>query len=121
MPEWMNSLIVLLQLCISFGTICTMLYAVKKFFDKPEVTQNDRLDAHDKRFSEMDTRLNSVETRLNAGADHFKKLDETIALTQGSLIIIMDCLTELVPENSKSKDKLATKREELLGYLIDKK
>ena len=118
MPLWFDHLMSTVQLIISCGTLITLIATLSKFLNKPNVTQNERLSDHDKRFSEIDHRLGIVERRLDKGSEHFDGLDKSTSMIQSSLVTIMDSLLILIPKGNS--DRLKEKRDVLLESLINK-
>lgn len=108
MGDNISAVITVMQLIISFGTICTLLYTFSKFVSKPTDTLKDRIDS-------LERWRNVVEQRLSKGSAHFDSLDDSARITQQSLLAIMDGLI-----NGDNKEELLKARNRLYQYLSDK-
>lgn len=70
------------QLCVSIGTLITLIVTLVKVLRKPEVTQNERL-------ANLDQRVSNIEARLERGSQHFQEIDEANEVTQKALLAIL--------------------------------
>lgn len=70
------------QLCVSIGTLVTLIVTLVKVLRKPEVTQNEKL-------ANLDTRVSNIEARLVRGSQHFQEIDEANEVTQKALLAIL--------------------------------
>lgn len=99
--QWMNTILTL-------AAVITMVVTVNKTIQKPNHTQDERLD-------ELESWREKVDTRLEEGNQHFNDIDEGNKVTQKSLLAIMS--HEI---NGNDIDKLKTARDELENYLTEK-
>ena len=97
-----------LQLIITVGAVVTLFLTVGKAAQKPNQTQDDRLDDHDRR-------LKDIEERLNVGNRHFAQVDEGERVTQKALLALMSHAL-----NGNDMDKLKDAKDALEAYLLDK-
>ena len=111
MGDNISAVITVMQLIISFGTICTLLYTFSKFVSKPTDTLKDRIDS-------LERWRNVVEQRLSKGSAHFDTLDDSARITQQSLLAIMDGLYPLI--DGDNKEELKKARNNLYEYLSDR-
>ncbi len=96
------------QLFINFATICTLLYTLVKFTQKPQETIQ-------KRITDLEKWKEGVDRRLLTGDTHFTSLDDNSRITQQALLAIMDSLL-----NGDNKEELKKARNNLYEYLSDK-
>jgi uncharacterized Ntn-hydrolase superfamily protein len=97
-----------LQLIITVGAVVTLFLTVGKAAQKPNQTQDQRLDEHDKR-------LRDIEERLDIGNKHFAQVDEGERVTQKALLALMSHAI-----NGNDVDKLKDAKDSLEAYLLDK-
>ena len=70
------------QLCVSVGTLITLIVTLVKVLREPEVTQNEKL-------ANLDTRVSNIEARLGRGSQHFTEIDSANEVTQKALLAIL--------------------------------
>ena len=114
-------LVEILQLLITTGTFCGMLYAFYKFASTPETTQNERITALETWQGQLEAKLqierDELERRLSMGSNHFSTIDEGTKVTQSAILAIMDTLLN----DGDNKDELRKRRDDLYSYLTGKK
>lgn len=118
-PMRLNEVITIISLLTGFGNLCIMVYTLSRFLAKPNVTQNERLTEHDERIRELNNRVDRVNERLDNGSTHFHAIDETNALIQKSLLVIISSLEAIMP-NDTEKNELRNAKNELFEYLSNK-
>jgi len=64
MSEFISTILTIFQLIISFGTVCTLLYAFVKFSQKPQQTQDERIENIEKRLDKLEQEQDETATRL---------------------------------------------------------
>jgi hypothetical protein len=96
-----------LQLIITVGAVVTLFLTVGKAAQKPNQTQDERLDALEKWQSE-------VETRLETGSSHFERIDSGNRVTQRALLALMSHAI-----NGNDIDKLKKAKDDLETYLTE--
>ena len=106
--ELMNIITSWLSLIIQGATIITLVYALWKFASKPEKTQDERLEDHERR-------LEKIEERLDDDSDRFEMLDKGMSVTQSALLAIMDSMI-----NGDAVEELKEARNKLYTYLAEK-
>lgn len=109
MNELMNGLQLMsaMQLLLTFGNLCIMLYAFSKFLMKPHTS----LDA---RVSNLEFKVKEINESLNHGSDKFREQDSANEVLLHSVIALIEfeiqyCLTEkkaISPELQKAKEDL---------------
>ena len=92
-----------MQLIIQIATVATLIYTLSKFAQKPNQTQDSRLD-------ELEKWRESVELRLDRGENHFSKNDETTRVMIESQLAIMDALTSIPELPAVTKEHLVETR-----------
>ena len=97
-----------LQLIITVGAVVTLLMTVSRAAQRPNKTQDERLDALEKWKTD-------VENRLEAGTSHFDSIDEGNTVVQNSLLAIMDALI-----SGNNKAELQKQRNNMYEYLTKK-
>ena len=97
-----------LQLIMTVGAVVTLFITVSKAAQRPNQTQDQRLDEHDKR-------LRDIEARLDVGNRHFAQVDEGERVTQRALLALMSHAL-----NGNDVDKLKDAKDALEAYLLDK-
>lgn len=107
--EILQDIIIILQCVTLVGAVVGLIITVVKTANKPNKTQDERLDM----LEEWQTK---VTIRLKMGNDHFGRIDEANTVTQGSLLAIMDALI-----SGDNKEELQKQRTELYHYLTSKK
>lgn len=98
-----------LQLIVLIASVITLAITVGKSMQKPNKTQDERLDA-------LEAWRERVHERLDAGSGHFNNIDESNTVTQNALLAIMDTLI-----NGDNKEELEKQRNELYSYLTKRK
>lgn len=100
-PEIVSNILTAFQLFINFATICTLLYTLVRFTQKPTENLKSRVD-------ELETWKTEVDRRLSSGNDHFNAIDEGNAVTQQALLAIMDSIVsgDNVEEMKKARSEL---------------
>ena len=97
-----------LQLIITVGAVVTLFLTVGKAAQKPNQTQDQRLDEHDKR-------QRDIEERLDIGSKHFEQVDKGERVTQKALLALMSHALD-----GNDVDKLKDAKDALETYLLDK-
>ena len=98
-----------LQLAVQIATVITLLYTLGRFMNKPNMTQNSRLDA-------LEAWKNSVDARLRNGNQHFDQIDEGNRVTQTAILALIEHAI-----NGNDIDKLKRAKDDLNDYLIGTK
>lgn len=119
MPLWINEVSVIISLGLSLGNLIIMFYALSNFLRRPNKTQDERLDEHDRKFEEVEKEIDKINERLSNGTIHFHSIDESNAITAKALMSIMDSLMTLLP-TEEAKHELKASRKALYEYLTDK-
>ena len=96
-----------LQLIITVGAVVTLFITVSKAAQRPNQTQDERLDALEKWQSE-------VEKRLETGSSHFERIDSGNRVTQRALLALMSHAI-----NGNDIDKLRKAKDDLETYLTE--
>ena len=86
----------------------TLIYALIKFVNKPNQSQNDRLDDHEKR-------LDDIDKRLESGSNHFSQIDEGNRYTQEALLALLEHAID-----GNHTERLKEAKDHLQSYLIRK-
>ena len=96
-----------LQLIITVGAVVTLFITVSKAAQRPNQTQDERLDALEKWQGE-------VEKRLETGGSHFERIDSGNRVTQRALLALMSHAI-----NGNDIDKLRKAKDDLETYLTE--
>lgn len=85
----------MLQIVLTFGNVCVLLYAFVKFLGKPH-------DTLDTRVSVLENEVAEIKKALNAGTEHFEEQDGANEVILRSTLALIDyeiqrCLTESKP------------------------
>lgn len=96
-----------LQLIITVGAVVTLFITVSKAAQRPNQTQDERLDALEKWQSE-------VEERLETGSSHFERIDSGNRVTQRALLALMSHAI-----NGNDIGKLRKAKDDLETYLTE--
>lgn len=96
-----------LQLIITVGAVVTLFITVSKAAQRPNQTQDERLDALEKWQAE-------VEKRLETGSSHFERIDSGNRVTQRALLALMSHAI-----NGNDIDKLRKAKDDLETYLTE--
>lgn len=97
-----------LQLIVLVASVITLMITVGKTVQKPNRTQDDRLDA-------LEKWQEKVDERLEVGNNHFDEIDEGNRITQEALLALISH-----DINGNDVDKLKDARDKLQDYLIKK-
>lgn len=103
-----ENLMTWLQLIITVASVATLVITVGKAANKPNQTQNQRLDA-------LEEWRERVDARLDSGNDHFDQIDKGNRITQEALLALMAHAI-----NGNDIDKLKSAKDKLENYLIEK-
>lgn len=96
-----------LQLIITVGAVVILFITVSKAAQRPNQTQDERLDALEKWQSE-------VEERLETGSSHFERIDSGNRVTQRALLALMSHAI-----NGNDIGKLRKAKDDLETYLTE--
>lgn len=105
---FIESLMTWLQLIVLVASVITLLVTIGKTANKPNITQNQRLD-------ELEEWRKTVDKRLIDGNTHFDQIDKGNRITQEALLALMQYTI-----NGNDMDKLKNAKDKLESYLIEK-
>ena len=108
MIEFLNQLSTWLQLIVLVASVVTLCITVGKTINKPNKTQNDRLDA-------LEAWKMRADERFETGDQHFEEVDKSNRITQKALLALMSHAV-----NGNDIDKLKQAKDDLENYLTDK-
>lgn len=97
-----------LQLIVLVASVATLAVTVAKTAQKPNATQNERLDA-------LEAWRAEVDSRLEVGNRHFDSIDQGNRVTQEALLALMSHAI-----NGNDIEKLREAKAKLENYLIEK-
>lgn len=106
--EAIDNLSTWLQLIVLVASVVTLAVTVGKTAQKPNQTQNARLDA-------LEAWKVEVENRLETGNRHFESIDQGNRVTQEALLALMSHAI-----NGNDVEKLKEAKAKLENYLIEK-
>lgn len=106
--EIINNVMTVVGLIIQCATLITLIITLGRALNKPNRTQDGRLDA-------LESWRSTVEKRLNDGSDHFDTIDKGMRITQEALLALMSHAI-----NGNDIDKLREAKNKLENYLIEK-
>lgn len=107
-PEIISAISTWITIILQVASVVTLVYALAKFANKPNVSQNERL-------AKLEEWQSKVIIRLTEGDEHMSELDESNRVTQKALLAM---LSHEISGNDIEKLKEA--RRELETYLIQK-
>lgn len=108
MSEFISTILTIFQLIISFGTVCTLLYAFVKFSQKPQQTQDERINSLEDRVSVLEGKQNDTNERLS-------NIENGNHVIQQSLLAMLDHAI-----NGNNTESLIRTRDLLYQYLTKK-
>lgn len=92
--ETLRVLLNILQLLTTFGTLCIMLYTLKKFLSKPQDTLAARITACEAKLAALETKLQdyiqSVERSLQLSNDNSKHVEEGCKALQSTVYSLIE-------------------------------
>lgn len=92
--ELVKSILTVLQLLVTFGSLCIMLYTFKKFLAKPQDTLTARVAACEAKVAELETKLHEyisgVERTLQLGAEDTKEIKEANRALQSTVYSLVE-------------------------------
>ena len=90
----LRALLNILQLLTTFGTLCIMLYTLKKFLSKPQDTLATRITACEAKLAALETKLQdyirSVERSLQLSNDNSKNVEEGCKALQSTVYSLIE-------------------------------
>lgn len=107
-----------LQLVLSFGNICILIYGGFKFLNKPHDTLEQKVNEHEVRIKDLERSLAGGRNRVE---ERFNEQDATNEVLVSSVLALIEfeiqyCLTE----NKAPSKELEKARENLHSYLAKK-
>ena len=98
----MQTILSSMQMIISFGNICVMLYTLKKFLGKPHTDLEARV-------GDLEHEVKDMKQSLLMGNDRFREQDNTNEVLITSVLALIDfevhyCETEQKPISDNLKD-----------------
>lgn len=108
MPDFVNATITILQLLISFGTVCTLLYTFVRFSQKPSRTQDERI-------ASLETRVEHLEECGLSSASHIAAIDEGNKVMQQAMLAMLDHAI-----GNEDVDSIKKARSNLFNYLTNR-
>lgn len=104
----------ILQMLLSFGNVCIMVYAFSKFLSKPHDTLEERV-------SSTESRIKDIENSLKFGNTRFQDQDVANEVTQRALLALIDKeIKDSVSDGKGVPTELQTARDDLYNYLFKK-
>lgn len=107
MPNFMNTILAIFQLIISFGTVCTLLVAFVKFTQKPQQTQDERI-------SVLEKKVVALEEKASDTYKHIQNIDEGNRIMQQALLAMLGHAI-----NGEDVEELRKARQSLYDYLTN--
>ena len=108
MPDFINSILTIFQLIISFGTVCPLLYAFTKFTQRPQETQDERIAA-------LEARVNKLEDNSVDISAHITNIDKGNMVLQKAMLAMLDHAI-----GNEDQDSIKKARKDLFEYLTSK-
>lgn len=110
----MASVLSVLQLVLSFGNICILLYGGFKFLNKPHDTLEQKVNEHE-------VKIKEIERSLHDGKDRFRELGTTDEVLVSSVLALIEFeIQYCITENKAPSKELEKARENLHSYLAKK-
>lgn len=106
--EFINEISTWLQMIVLVASVVTLAITVGKTANKPNKTQNERLDI-------LEAWKEKVDNRLETGNIHFDSIDESNKITQRALLALMSHAI-----NGNDIAKLQKAKDDLETYLTEK-
>lgn len=106
-------ILTIFQIVVSFGSICVMIYALKKFLNRPRTTMEDEI-------AQLKGKIEEIERSLIFGNDKFRAQDRLNKVMLHSILALIEfemqyCLTE----HREMSDGLKTAKKKLDEFLSD--
>lgn len=79
----LDTLMPVLQLFLTTGNVCVMIYALSKFLQKPH-------DTLEQRVTTLEVKQQEIERSLRMGNDEFREMRETTKMMTGCLLSLID-------------------------------
>lgn len=105
---FIESLVSILQLIVLVASVLALAKTAGQIVNKPNATQNQRLD-------NLEEWRIQVDSRLADGNDHFDQIDKGTRITQEALLALMQHAI-----NGNDVEKLKKAKDKLESYLIEK-
>ncbi|MBO7425138.1 MAG: hypothetical protein J6U23_05620 [Clostridiales bacterium] len=109
---------VIIGICTAVVTVSACIGVIAKWFSKaraPEIKQNLRLDAIDKRLEEIDKVIDQFREYFQNDDNRFKAIERSNKITQTALLALLKYSI-----NGNDKESLVQAEKSLEEYLIDK-
>lgn len=100
---------------ISISGAVTVVGKLIRWMNKPETSQNEKIEEHEKRLNEHDERMAKFDKYFENDDKRLSYLEEGNRVTQKSLLAIMGYLM-----NNNDPDKLQRAFDDLEQHLVDK-
>ena len=125
MKEFASSILPVLQMLVSFATLCGLLYAFKNFLQKPQKTVNEEFEEFKKESmkerEDLKHRLSVVETWRSGCLSRFENQDKSHRVTQKALLALIDKeIEDQSGTNREPAKELIEARQDLYQHLFEK-
>ena len=108
----------IMQIMLTFGNLCIMLYAFKKFLSSPHDTLEAKHDALEKRVDEHDIKFKEIEESLHHGNDRFRRQNDINEVFINCMLAFIDFeMAYCSSTNYKDTEDLINARKTLRQYL----
>lgn len=115
MDPQLQVLVSFMQMLLTFGNLCIMLYAFKKFLSKP----NDDLKTI---VAKHDVDIKEIQESLKKGNDKFREQEKTNATFKSVMLAFIDFeIAYCLHTDYEFTDDLMKAKSELQDYLANKK
>ena len=106
-----ETILPIMQMILSFGNICILVYALMKFLNKPHNTLEERVNAHD-------LELKEIKSSLLQGNDRFREQDNTNeVIIRSTLALVEFEMQYCLVEHKEMSEGLRQAKKDLNDYL----
>lgn len=106
-----ETILPIMQMILSFGNICILVYALMKFLNRPHNTLEERVNAHD-------MELKEIKSSLLQGNDRFREQDNTNeVIIRSTLALVEFEMQYCLVEHKEMSEGLRQAKKDLNDYL----
>lgn len=106
-----QSMMSIMQLILTGGNLCVMIYAFKSFLQKPH-------DLIDERITALEVKMKDIDYRLRKGNDKFEEQDKANEVMIMSILALIEFEIQFcITEHKELSENLRKAKENLNSYL----
>ena len=117
-----QTILLIMQMILSFGNICIIGYAFIKFLNKPHDTLESKHEELKRRVDEHDVKFKEVEESLHHGNDKFREQKEINGVFKSVMLSFVNYeIAYCIHTGYEYTEDLYKAKKELEEYLTDKR